>query len=112
MDAYSQELYKSLGSNNTHVSISKRTPSSSDLREVTPPPRPITPSPPDVSDERLEHTRKLQTIKDFISSDEADYYRRVRHVNWLCLRLLRCLLYMYSQEKTEGAMVSYTCTVK
>jgi hypothetical protein len=26
--------------------------------------------------------------------------------------LLRCLLYMYSQEKTEGAMVSYTCTVK
>ena len=81
VDAYSQELYKSLDNSNTQVSFPKRTPSSSDLREITPPPRPITPSPPDVSDERLEHMRKLQSIKDFVSSDQADYYSRVRYVN-------------------------------
>ncbi|XP_076088130.1 myosin-IIIb-like isoform X1 [Mytilus galloprovincialis] len=76
VENYSQELSKTLDHTNFPIAVSHRK-SAVIQREITPPPRPITPTPPDISDERLEHMRKLQKIKNFISGDQADYYKRV-----------------------------------
>ncbi|XP_052079957.1 myosin-IIIb-like isoform X6 [Mytilus californianus] len=76
VENYSQELSKTLEQTNFPIAVSHRK-SAVIEREITPPPRPITPTLPDISDERLEHMRKMQKIKAFISGDQADYYKRV-----------------------------------
>lgn len=105
VENYSQELSKTLDHTNFPIAVSHRK-SAVIQREITPPPRPITPTPPDISDERLEHMRKLQKIKNFISGDQADYYKRVITFSFFFV-LFSSFLSGVSREKYFSALVKY-----
>ena len=76
MENYSRDLTKNQEQTNVMIPVSNREPGVKES-SITPPPRPVTPTPPDISEERLEHLRKLQRVKQYIGFDQANYYKRV-----------------------------------